>query len=863
MLSKLSIKSIYFISLVVFTMGLMGTSEWIKYNEIKRVELLESQFNKYSSQAYISVKNALTRELERLNSLAAVFKLSDSVSKKDFERFAKVLLANDTEVQALEWIELVPKNQRLLFESEMSGVLGIENFTIQAVQKGKLVPLESVQDYYAVVKYAYPYQKNLKAIGLDAYSQESQKHAMYIADITQSPITTPPLHLIQKSSNDYSVIIYQPIYDKADKLKGYVALLLDMKYFVEHVKTKSLIEPSLGLFFMDSDNNQVPFALTGAEYLIEEAMYRSHEFYLPFAGRNWLFNAEVNLKFLPDYKALSDKNIQKSWLYGFLLSLLVSAVIFLTLRYRYQLKVSAQSIQKQQQRYHDIIDQSSEAYYLLNCDGDILDLNAATCKQLGYSRAELLQMKIGDIDVKYTADQLEDVCKDLQAGTKLLFETVHQRKDGQTIPVEVSSTKFKIDGYYVTCSFVRDLTERATYRDISVNNEQLQNEIEKATLELSDQKRAFETIFEKSADGIFISEGRHVVDCNQATVDMFGYKSKEQLLSLPNKVFAPKTQPDGESSHRKGFRMLQTCLEKGSHHYEWMNRRANGEHFWTDVVLTRLEYFGRPVVHIAFRDISKRKQLEAEMLSAREHAIAANKAKSEFLAKMSHDIRTPLHGILSYAQMGEARFASVTPDKLKRYFENIHASAQRLMSLLNDVLDSAKLESGLMNFDFKYQNIEPIVQACIAEQMPLIQEKNIQLEVKQLDYMASIDGNRIAQVISNLLNNAIRYTPEEDKIQISVDQIDSKSIQFSIQDCGKGIHPNEFESIFDKFIQSDQESKNTGGTGLGLAISKEIIEAHNGRIWAENWFSNNKVQGAVFRFTLPLEHSNGIQDAAA
>ena len=249
MLSKLSIKSIYIISIVVFAMGLLGTSEWIKYNEVKRVELLENKFNKYSSQAYISVKNALTDELERLNSLAALFKLSDSVNKKDFELFAKVLLANDTEVQALEWIELVPKNERLLFESEMSGLLGIEEFKIQAMQKGKLVHLNAVKDYYAVVKYAYPYQKNIKAIGLDAYSQESQKHAMYIADITQSSITTPPIQVIQQSSQDYSVIVYQPIYDKADKLKGYVALILDMKYFVEHVKTKSLIEPSLGLFF--------------------------------------------------------------------------------------------------------------------------------------------------------------------------------------------------------------------------------------------------------------------------------------------------------------------------------------------------------------------------------------------------------------------------------------------------------------------------------------------------------------------------------------------------------------------------------------------------------------------------------------
>jgi len=127
--------------------------------------------------------------------------------------------------------------------------------------------------------------------------------------------------------------------------------------------------------------------------------------------------------------------------------------------------------------------------------------------------------------------------------------------------------------------------------------------------------------------------------------------------------------------------------------------------------------------------------------------------------------------------------------------------------------------------------------------------------------MASVDSNRIAQVVSNLLNNAIRYTQEGENIQISIDQIDSQSILFSIQDSGKGILPSEFESIFDKFIQSQEESQNTGGTGLGLAISKEIIETHQGRIWAENWLSNNKVQGAVFKFTLPVENSNGIHNA--
>ena len=157
--------------------------------------------------------------------------------------------------------------------------------------------------------------------------------------------------------------------------------------------------------------------------------------------------------------------------------------------------------------------------------------------------------------------------------------------------------------------------------------------------------------------------------------------------------------------------MLQICLQQGQHRYEWVNKRANGTEFWTDVVLTRIEYFGKPVVHIALRDISQRKRFELQMNLAREEAIYANKVKSEFLAKMSHEIRTPLHGILNYAQLGESRISTANQDKLARYFDHIKVSGERLLVLFNDLLDSAKLESGSMTYNFKYQNIQPIIES--------------------------------------------------------------------------------------------------------------------------------------------------------
>jgi len=850
MFNRLSLKLIYTFTTVFFVVGLVFTSIWIEYQDKKQTDFLESKFDQYASEAYIAFQQALKLEIERLNSLTAGFRLTDRITPKEFESYAKVLMTTNPEIVALEWIEVISEDERLMFETEMKDYTN-DLFEIKQKEGLELVK-RTVQEQYAVVKYTYPYEANKKAIGLDVFAERIQQQALYIANITQSPVATAPVFLVQENLNGQSVIAYQPVYDPQHKLKGYAALILNLNQFIHYIKNKALLEPSLGFFLMDSDSNRVPFAISGPEYLVEEAMYRSYEFYLPFAGRNWLFNAEVNLKKLPDYQALQSHSDSKHWAFGTVFSFLFALAMFFILRARYLISESNKSLVAQERYYHNLIDHSSEAFLLLNCDGDILDVNLQTCTLLGYSREALLALNINQIDVKYSLRQLENICEDVEPEQKWLFETRYKNKQGKVIPVEISSLKFMLDGEYVTGSFARDISDRITYKEMSVDNELLQSEVNQSTEELSAQKRAFQTLFEKSADGIFLSEGRHVIDCNQATVEMFGYKSKQQLLNLPNKVFAPEFQPDGERSHRKGFRMLQICLEQGSHHYEWVNRRANGDLFWTDVVLTRLEYLGRTVIHIAFRDINTRKQLESEMKIAREAAILASKSKSEFLAKMSHDIRTPLHGILSYAQMGESRIDSLSPEKIKRYFYNIHQSGQRLMSLLNDLLDSAKLESGLMTFNFQYQNIEPILDACLAEQAALIDQKKIHLEVKNSDYMAYFDSNRIAQVISNLISNAIRHTPYGELIVISIESIDAKSLVFSIQDSGKGINPSEFNSIFESFVQSKSESLNTGGSGLGLAISKEIVTAHGGRIWADNWTSKNQVEGAVFRFTLPL-----------
>jgi signal transduction histidine kinase len=245
-------------------------------------------------------------------------------------------------------------------------------------------------------------------------------------------------------------------------------------------------------------------------------------------------------------------------------------------------------------------------------------------------------------------------------------------------------------------------------------------------------------------------------------------------------------------------------------------------------------------------------QLQASVRHANvlaQEAETANQTKSEFLANMSHELRTPLHGILSFASFGIKKYSTSPPEKLLDYFSRIKQSGKTLLELLNDLLDLAKLESGKVVFRFKPTDLVIIIKSVTDEFDALLSERNLTVKnkVDGFDGQITIDAEKIKQVLRNLLNNAIKFSPKGGIIDIVICTLEN-SVKVSVCDQGPGVPETELEEVFDKFVQSSKTKTGAGGTGLGLAICKEIIAAHKGRIWVKNRITG----GAIFSFEIPL-----------
>jgi len=243
-----------------------------------------------------------------------------------------------------------------------------------------------------------------------------------------------------------------------------------------------------------------------------------------------------------------------------------------------------------------------------------------------------------------------------------------------------------------------------------------------------------------------------------------------------------------------------------------------------------------------FREIAdKSRQLEV-----------ASQHKSEFLANMSHELRTPLNAIIGFSEVLSERMFGDLNEKQDEYLKDIYASGTHLLSLINDILDLAKIEAGRMELELTDFDLPTAIENALILVRERAGRRGITLQATVDERLGEVraDERKIRQVVLNLLSNAIKFTPEGGRIEIRAASVDG-AVEVAVADTGVGIAPEDQEAVFEEFRQVGSSAAKQEGTGLGLALCRKFVELHNGRICVTSQVG----VGSTFTFTIPVRRS--------
>ncbi|MCZ7361853.1 MAG: ATP-binding protein [Candidatus Methanoperedens sp.] len=270
------------------------------------------------------------------------------------------------------------------------------------------------------------------------------------------------------------------------------------------------------------------------------------------------------------------------------------------------------------------------------------------------------------------------------------------------------------------------------------------------------------------------------------------------------------------------------------------------------MLLNAREFYqdGAEMVLLSIEDITERKKIE-EIRLENERLIFANKARSEFLAIMSHELRTPLTSIIGYSIILNEKTQGELNEKQDFYVQSVLKSSEHLLSLINSILDMAKIEAGKLEMIIEDVSVPDMINETFYLMKEIAANHNIVIE-KELDPALEIikaDRQKLKQILFNLLSNAVKFSKENGGIITIRTRRDGNVARISISDTGIGIMDEDIPRLFHKFEQLDSGiSRKYEGTGLGLAITKQLVELHGGKIWVESRYG----EGSTFLFTIPI-----------
>ena len=331
---------------------------------------------------------------------------------------------------------------------------------------------------------------------------------------------------------------------------------------------------------------------------------------------------------------------------------------------------------------------------------------------------------------------------------------------------------------------------------------------------------------------------------NEELVRLFGAASRAALLSPSNN----ELWRDNDA-----LKQAQVIVNSGAEivNLEALCRRVDGSEWWAVLNSRSIDYEGEPARVIWFFDISARKAFEQQLVVAREAAETASRAKSEFLSMMSHELRTPLNAVLGFGQLLDMTEAVRESKKSQRAVAQILHSGQHLLHLIEDVLDLSSIELGQLKVSAQSIVLETLAEDCITSVRSLADANEVTVKIdapQQPLPPIHADRQRLVQVLTNLLTNAVKYNKPGGEVRVGYHVVEPTSLRITVTDNGMGIAKERRAEVFEPFNRLGRESLNIEGTGIGLAIVSRLVHAMGGEVG----FDSEVGQGSTFWVELRL-----------
>lgn len=472
-----------------------------------------------------------------------------------------------------------------------------------------------------------------------------------------------------------------------------------------------------------------------------------------------------------------------------------------------------------------LIQNSRDGIVILNQDGSVYDANRKYCEMLGYKPEEIKNLYVWDWENIASRETVLEMLRTVgDAGDH--FETQHRRKDGSLLDVEISTNGAEISGKKLVFCVCRDITER--------------KRIEKA---LRESEEMFSKAFHTSP-GVTalttIKDGKYI-DVNENYTAYLGY-TREELLGRSAGELGIWVDLEERAD------MFKTLKEQGKvSQKEYKFRTKSGDIRTWLFSAEPLTIGDEPCLLGVSIDITEQKLNEVKVREA-ENLQEVDKLRRELLSNVSHELRTPLAGIKGFTSILLDYGKRLKASEKQEYLETIDKNADRMVELIEQLLEMSRLGAGIMMIRKKPTNVIKLCRAIMDVAKVRITNHAFILDLPRRLPIIEMDDDRIEQVLNQIIDNAARYSKAGTEIKLSVRK-NKNEILFTLTDHGSGISKEDLPYIFDRlFIPKSRQKTGVSGAGLGLSICKGLIEAHNGRIW----FESKEGEGSQCYFTLPL-----------